>query len=46
MNGTTLLFAVSVALLLPLAAAFLLMGFDPGSAEETARTMRARSFFG
>ncbi len=40
MTRTTMLFTVSAALLL--AAAFLLMGLDFGSAEEIARSMRAR----
>ena len=38
-----LLFSVSAALLLLLVAAFLLMGFDLGTADETARWMKARS---
>jgi hypothetical protein len=39
MTRTTVLFTVSAVLLL-LAAAFLLMGLDFGSTEETARWMR------
>ena len=43
MTRTTVLFAVSAALLLLLATALLLMGLDFGSAEETARSARFRS---
>lgn len=37
MTRTTLLFTVFTALLLLLAVAFLLMGFDPGAEELAAR---------